>query len=124
MTILHIEEAGPVTSEELAERTGTTERYVREWLASQAAGGYASYDAATGRFFLTEEQAFALTDENGPVFLPGAFQLALSAVKSEPRIAEAFKTGVSYYAVSEYHALVDCSGKQPVFKKEAVKKNF
>lgn len=86
-------EAGPLTSEELAERTGTTERYVREWLASQAAGGYASYDAATGRFFLTEEQAFALTDENGPIFLPGAFQLALSAVKSEPRIAEAFKTG-------------------------------
>src|SRR5436190_2459669 len=86
-------EAGPLTSEELAKRTGTTERYVREWLASQAAGGYASYDAATRRFFLTEEQAFALTNENGPVFLPGAFQLALSAVKSEPRIATAFKTG-------------------------------
>ena len=86
-------EAGPLTSEELAEKTGTTERYVREWLASQAAGGYASYDAATGRFFLSEEQAFALTDENGPVFLPGAFQLALSAVRSEPRIATAFKTG-------------------------------
>jgi 2-polyprenyl-3-methyl-5-hydroxy-6-metoxy-1,4-benzoquinol methylase len=86
-------EAGPITSDELAKRTGTTERYVREWLASQAAGGYASYDAAAGRFFLTEEQAFALTDENGPVFLPGAFQLALSAVRSEPRIADAFRTG-------------------------------
>ncbi|MEK6407534.1 MAG: class I SAM-dependent methyltransferase [Acidobacteriota bacterium] len=86
-------EAGPITSEELATRTGTTERYVREWLASQAAGGYASYDAETGRFFLTEEQAFALTDENGPVFLPGAFQLALSAVKAEPRITDAFRTG-------------------------------
>ena len=86
-------EAGPITSEELAKRTGTTERYVREWLASQAAGGYASYDAAAGRFFLTEEQAFALTDENGPVFLPGAFLLALSAVRSEPRIADAFRTG-------------------------------
>mgnify|MGYP003694224857 CR=1 FL=1 len=86
-------EAGPLTSEELAKRTGTTERYVREWLASQAAGGYATYDAATGRFFLTEEQAVALTDENGPVFLPGAFQLALSVVKSEPRIETAFKTG-------------------------------
>jgi 2-polyprenyl-3-methyl-5-hydroxy-6-metoxy-1,4-benzoquinol methylase len=86
-------EAGPVTAEELAARTGTTERYVREWLSSQAAGGYASYDAATGRFFLTEEQAFALTDENGPVFLPGAFELALAAVKAEPRIADAFQTG-------------------------------
>jgi 2-polyprenyl-3-methyl-5-hydroxy-6-metoxy-1,4-benzoquinol methylase len=86
-------EAGPLTSEELAKRTGTTERYVREWLASQAAGGYASYDPASHRFFLTEEQAFALTDENGPVFLPGAFQMALATVKSEPRIATAFKTG-------------------------------
>jgi 2-polyprenyl-3-methyl-5-hydroxy-6-metoxy-1,4-benzoquinol methylase len=86
-------EAGPLTSQELAIRTGTAERYVREWLASQAAGGYASYDAQTQRFFLTEEQAFALTDENGPVFLPGAFQLALSTVRSEPRIATAFKTG-------------------------------
>jgi 2-polyprenyl-3-methyl-5-hydroxy-6-metoxy-1,4-benzoquinol methylase len=86
-------EAGPLTSEELAKRTGTTERYVREWLASQAAGGYAGYDPKTRKFFLTEEQAFALTDENGPVFLPGAFQLALAAVRSEPRIATAFKTG-------------------------------
>ena len=89
-------EAGPVTSEELAQRTSTSERYVREWLASQAAGGYAGYDAATGRFFLTEEQAFALTNENGPVFLPGAFQLALAAVRSEPRIAAAFKTGEGF----------------------------
>jgi len=86
-------EAGPLTSEELAKHTGTTERYVREWLASQAAGGYASYDAATRRFFLTAEQAFALTDETGPVFLPGAFQMALATVKSEPRIARAFQTG-------------------------------
>src|SRR3954469_13922487 len=61
------EAGGPISSQELAERTGTTERYVREWLASQAAGGYASYDAATRKYFLTEEQAFALTDENGPV---------------------------------------------------------
>jgi SAM-dependent methyltransferase len=86
-------QAGPLTSQQLAEHTGTAERYVREWLASQAAGGYVSYDAATEKFSLTEEQAFALTDENGPVFLPGAFQLALAAVRSEPRIAAAFKTG-------------------------------
>jgi 2-polyprenyl-3-methyl-5-hydroxy-6-metoxy-1,4-benzoquinol methylase len=86
-------EAGPLTSEELAKRTGATERYVREWLSSQAAGGYASYDAVTGRFFLSEEQAFALADENGPVFLPGAFEAALAAVRIEPRVAEAFKTG-------------------------------
>ena len=86
-------EHGPLTPEELAKRTGTTERYIREWLSSQAAGGYANYDAKTNRFSLSEEQTFALTDENGPLFLPGAFQLALSAVRSEPRIADAFKTG-------------------------------
>ena len=86
-------EAGPLNSSELAKRSRTNERYVREWLASQAAGGYVNYDQATDRFSLSEEQAFALTDENGPVFLPGAFQLALSAVRSEPRIADAFRTG-------------------------------
>jgi 2-polyprenyl-3-methyl-5-hydroxy-6-metoxy-1,4-benzoquinol methylase len=85
--------AGPLTSEELAERTGTTERYVREWLASQAAGGYVNYDAPTGQYSLSEEQAFALADESSPAFLPGAFQLAVSAVKSESRIADAFRTG-------------------------------
>jgi len=84
---------GPQTSEELAKRTGTTERYVREWLSGQAAGGYVSFDPETGRFGLSEEQAFVLADENSPAFLPGAFQLAVSAVKAEPRIADAFRTG-------------------------------
>jgi 2-polyprenyl-3-methyl-5-hydroxy-6-metoxy-1,4-benzoquinol methylase len=84
---------GPMTSKELAEKTGTTERYVREWLASQAAGGYVSYDASSGKYSLSEEQAFAMTDEGGPVFLPGAFEAAVAAVKAEPKIAEAFKTG-------------------------------
>ncbi len=74
--------AGPLTSQELADRTGTTERYVREWLASQAAGGYVNYEGATGLYSLSEEQAFALADESSPAFLPGAFQLAVSAVKS------------------------------------------
>jgi 2-polyprenyl-3-methyl-5-hydroxy-6-metoxy-1,4-benzoquinol methylase len=86
-------EAGPITSKELADRTSTTERYVREWLASQAAGGYVNYDGSTGRYSLSEEQAFALADESSPAFLPGAFQLAVSAVKSEGRITEAFRTG-------------------------------
>ena len=59
-------EAGPIGSKELADRTGTTERYVREWLASQAAGGYVTLDASTGRYFLSEEQAFTLADEKSP----------------------------------------------------------
>jgi 2-polyprenyl-3-methyl-5-hydroxy-6-metoxy-1,4-benzoquinol methylase len=86
-------EAGPMTSTELAERTGTAERYVREWLAANAASGYASYDAATGRYSLSLEQAFALAEEGSPAFLPGAFQLALAAVKAEQKIAEAFRSG-------------------------------
>src|SRR5258708_5207893 len=86
-------EAGPLTSKELADRTGTTERYVREWLASQAASGYANYDGPTAPYSMSDEQAFALADESSPAFLPGAFQLAVSAVKSEGRIAEAFRTG-------------------------------
>src|SRR5215813_3964129 len=86
-------EAGPMSSKELADRTGTTERYVREWLASQAAGGYVNYNAATSCYSLSEEQAYALADESSPAFMPGAFQFALSAVKSEGRIADAFRTG-------------------------------
>jgi SAM-dependent methyltransferase len=84
---------GPQTAGELARNTGTAERYVREWLCSQAAGGYATYDSGTGKFHLTEEQAFALADESSPAFLPGAFQCALAAVKAEERLTECFKTG-------------------------------
>ncbi|HUI74490.1 MAG TPA: class I SAM-dependent methyltransferase [Candidatus Acidoferrum sp.] len=84
---------GPQTPGELASRTGTSERYVREWLLSQAAGGYVSYASAIGKFYLTDEQAFALADENSPAFLPGAFQVALASVKAEDQIAERFKSG-------------------------------
>jgi Methyltransferase domain len=85
--------AGPLTPAELAERTGTAERYVTEWLAAQAAAGYVAYDPAGGRFNLPDEQAFALADPAGQAYLPGAFQLALASLKAEPRIAEAFRTG-------------------------------
>lgn len=83
----------PQTSAELAKATGTSERYVREWLCAQAAGGYVTYDAAAEKFHLSEEQAFAMADENSPVFLPGAFQSALAALKAEETLAERFKTG-------------------------------
>jgi hypothetical protein len=84
---------GPLGPQELAERTGTAPRYVEEWLRGQAAGGYVEYDAATGGYSLTEEQAFALTDPDGPGFVPGAFQLALGALKAEPEITRAFRSG-------------------------------
>ena len=86
-------DAGPATSHELAERTGTSERYVREWLAAQAAGGYVSYDPGSGRFELPPEQAVALTDVDSPAYLPGFFQIALGSVIDSPRIAEAARNG-------------------------------
>ena len=84
---------GPATGPELAARTGTDARYVSEWLAGQAAGGYLSYDDEAGRYVLSAEQAFALADPNGPVNIPGAFTLALGALAAVPAITEAFRTG-------------------------------
>jgi SAM-dependent methyltransferase len=85
--------AGPMTSAELAKKTGTTERYVREWLASQAAGGFITYDAASAKYTLPPEQALALADETSPVFLPGFFEVVASCVKDEPKITDAFRSG-------------------------------
>jgi SAM-dependent methyltransferase len=85
--------AGPMTSAELAAKTKTDERYVREWLGSQAAGGYITYDDKTKQFSLNAEQAFTLADENSPAYLPGAFELALGALAAVPRITESFRTG-------------------------------
>jgi SAM-dependent methyltransferase len=86
----------PATAAELAERTGTHERYVTEWARGQAAGGYVGYDAATDTYSLSEEQAFVLADPDGVVFAPGAFQLALGTLRSEPQIAQAFKSGAGF----------------------------
>jgi len=84
---------GPATAEELARRTGTDPRYVAEWLRGQAAGGYVSCDPAAGRFSLTEEQAFALADPDGTLYLPGAFLLALGALRAESQVTDAFRSG-------------------------------
>ncbi len=83
----------PVTAEQLAERTGTDARYVREWLSNQAAGGYVTYDASGEKFSLTPEQSLALAQEGSPAFVPGAFQLATSLVKDEEKISGAFTDG-------------------------------
>jgi 2-polyprenyl-3-methyl-5-hydroxy-6-metoxy-1,4-benzoquinol methylase len=97
----------PVTSAELAERTGTRERYVREWLCAQAAGGYVEYDAATGTFRLPPEQAMALADEDSPAFIPGAFQLVASMVKDEPHITERFRSGEGFGWHEHHHDLFE-----------------
>ena len=84
---------GPMSSTELAAKTKTDERYVREWLSSQAAGGYVSYDEKTNKFSLSPEQAFTLANEDSPAYLPGAFELALGSLAAVPRIADSFRTG-------------------------------
>ena len=84
---------GPATADELAARTHTSPRYVAEWLRGQAAGGYVEYDPAADSYSMTEEQAFALTNPDGGIYAPGAFVLALGALRAEPRITEAFRSG-------------------------------
>jgi 2-polyprenyl-3-methyl-5-hydroxy-6-metoxy-1,4-benzoquinol methylase len=98
---------GPQSSAELAKKTGTAERYVREWLSAQAAGGYVTYDPGAGKFHLSEEQAFAMADESSPVFLPGAFQVALAAVKAEELLTERFKTGKGLGWHEHHHELFE-----------------
>jgi 2-polyprenyl-3-methyl-5-hydroxy-6-metoxy-1,4-benzoquinol methylase len=85
--------AGPLSSAELAERTGAAERYVREWLNAQAAGGYVTYDPDTGRYTLPPEQAVALTDSDSPAYLPGFFQIALGSVIDSEKIVEKARNG-------------------------------
>ena len=93
----------PITPEELASRTGTDARYVREWLSNQAAGGYVTY--ADGRFWLTPEQSLALAQEGSPAFVPGAFQLATSLIKDEEKITQAFESGAGVGWHEHHHDL-------------------
>jgi SAM-dependent methyltransferase len=83
----------PVTPAELAKRTGTSERYVREWLNANAASGYVTYDARTAAYTLPAEQALALAVDNSPAFLPGAFQIISSCFHDVDKIEQAFRTG-------------------------------
>ena len=93
-----------LSSAELAVKTKTDERYLREWLSSQAAGGHITYDEKNDKFSLSEEQAFSLAMEDSPAYLPGAFELALGSLAAVPRIAESFRTG----AGMGWHEHVDC----------------
>ena len=96
--------ADGLTAVELAQRTGTAERYVREWLASQTAGNYVMHDSATDRYYLSPEQAFALVDSNGPD-VPGLFCIASSVHHVEEKLTEAFRTGKGV-DWGEHHSLM------------------
>ncbi|SFL87912.1 class I SAM-dependent methyltransferase [Variovorax sp. OV329] len=85
---------GPGACAELAKRLEVDERYLREWLYAQAASGYVTYDPASQRFSLSEEQAMALAQEGSPAFIPGAFQIAVDQFKSIPKMKQAMRTGL------------------------------
>jgi 2-polyprenyl-3-methyl-5-hydroxy-6-metoxy-1,4-benzoquinol methylase len=87
---------GPATPDELAQHTGTLERYLREWLAAQASSGYVEYDAQSGRYSMTPEQALVMTDETSPIYIPGAFYLVGSVYKDQRKIAEAIQHGKGF----------------------------
>jgi SAM-dependent methyltransferase len=84
---------GGLSAAELAQRTGTAERYVREWLNAQAAGGFVTYDPGSGRYELPPEQTVALTDAQSPAYLPGFFQIALGSVLDSPKIVDRARDG-------------------------------
>lgn len=86
-------ENGALTSAELAAKTETTERYVREWLVNQASSGYVDYDPASGKYSLSPEQRLALTDESSPFYVGGGFYVLKAMSRAEPRITEAFQNG-------------------------------
>jgi 2-polyprenyl-3-methyl-5-hydroxy-6-metoxy-1,4-benzoquinol methylase len=89
-------ETGPATPEELASSTGCAERYVREWLNAQAASGWVDYDAESGRYAMSAEQALMFADPQSPAFVGGAFQIALGSAEARGHIAEAFESGAGF----------------------------
>lgn len=88
-----IAETGAVTPAELAKKTGTAERYIREWLGNQAASGYINYDLKSQKYSLSPEQKMALADEGSPAFFAGAFQVMAAMHKAVPKLINNFKTG-------------------------------
>jgi SAM-dependent methyltransferase len=107
-------DGGPMSAEELAGRTGTEARYVREWLSNQAAGGYVSYEPDTDEFFLSPEQSVMLAKEGNPAFVAGAFQVITAAIKDEEKVARAFQTGGGVGWHEHHHDLF--SGTERFFR--------
>jgi len=98
-------DAQPLTAATLAGRTGTHERYVREWLNAQAAGGFVDYDPATDRYTLPAEHAVALADEASPFALAGLFQSVTAAIRADERMVDAFRTGGGVGWHEHHHGL-------------------
>ena len=96
---------GPATPQELAGRTGTSERYIRHWLLNQAASGYVDYSPTTERYSLSPEQAMVFADEESPYSMAGGFELLTAAIKAEPRIEQAIRTGKGMHWGEHDHGL-------------------
>jgi SAM-dependent methyltransferase len=106
--------AGPLTSEELAKKTATHPRMIREWLAAQAAGGFVTYNPTAGTYTLPEEQAFALTDENSPAYIAGFYQVLAGLFLDQEKIIDAFRTGKGLGWGDHHHYLFE--GTERSFK--------
>ena len=107
-------EVGPADSAKLAQSTGLDERYVREWLANQAASGYVNYEPKSGCFSLSAEQRAVFADPNSPVHMTGGFYAAASVYHDEPRVADAFRTGAGL-AWQDHHNCLFC-GTEKFFR--------
>jgi SAM-dependent methyltransferase len=105
---------GALTPEELAKKTGTHPRIIKEWLAAQAAGGFVTYNPAAGTYTLPEEQALALTDENSPAYIVGFYQVLAGLYKDQEKIIEAFRTGKGLGWGDHHHYLFE--GTERSFK--------
>lgn len=103
--------AGPITSEGLAKKTNTAERYVREWLASQAATGYITYNTTDNTFSMPPENALVLADENSPYYIQGAYQVIRSIFKDEEKFANIFRTGKGLRWGEHSHDLFEGTAK-------------
>jgi len=101
-------------SDELAERTGTSERYVREWLAAMAAAGYVTYDRTTKRFSLSPEQRAIFAESGTPVYLPPFADMLLAVAHDEPSVTRAFRTGEGI-PWSDRHVCLFC-GADPSYR--------
>src|SRR6516225_9996095 len=100
-------DAQPIRADELAARTKTHERYVREWLNAQAAGGFVTYDSGEDSYTLPAEHAFILADESSPVAMAGIFQAATAVMDGRTRVAERFRTERSFGANYRMHLVTE-----------------
>jgi SAM-dependent methyltransferase len=101
----------PMSSAEIAQKTGTAERYVREWLNAQAAGGYVNYDPAAGKYWLSPEQAFALAQDDSPAYIPGFFLAAVSVAHDVERLMQGFRSGEGVGWHEHHHWLFEGTEK-------------